>query len=137
MNVLDALERGRARAEALMLDACEVTRPGDEEITDPVTGEVSFSGVQVYPKPGKRGRCKIQTGEVQESTPDTAGRRVTVQRYQLHIPIGAGPVQVGDLVKVIEATQDAHLVGRSYRIIATHNKSLATAQRTEIEEVTR
>lgn len=120
-------------AEALMVDTCEVTRQDDaQEVTDPVTGEVTSGATEVY-----TGRCKIQTGEVQEATPTTGGRLVTVQRYQLHLPIGAGPVAVGDLVRLTAATQDAQLAGRVYRIIATHHKSLATAQRIELEEVTR
>lgn len=137
MNVLEALARGRARAESLMLDRCRITRPSDEEVTDPHTGEVTFTGTTVYPTLGEPGRCKVQTGQVQESTPDSGGRLITVQRYQLHLPIGAGPVAVGDLVELLEATMDAQLAGRTYRITATHHKSLATAQRTEIEEVTR
>lgn len=133
MNVDAALEEGRAMAEALMRDACAVTRPDDaKEVTDPHTGEVTFGGAEVY-----AGKCKIQSGQVQEATPDTAGRVVTVQRYQLHLPIAAGPVAVGDLVRITAAARDGQLVGRTYRITATHHKSMATAQRTEILEVTR
>lgn len=120
-------------AEALMRDTCTVTRPDDaQEVTDPVTGVVAFGGAEVY-----AGRCKIQTGQVQEATPDTAGRVVTVQRYQLHMPVDAGPVAVGDLVRITAAAHDGQLVGRTYRITATHHKTMATAQRTEILEVTR
>ena len=136
MSVLDALERGRKRAVALMLDQCTVTRPDGEEITDPATGEVTFTGTQVYPAGGQPGRCKVQTGQVQEATPDTAGRLVTVQRYQLHLPIDAGPVHVGDLATITDSAQDPQLAGKTYRVTATHHKTLATAQRVQIEEVT-
>jgi hypothetical protein len=132
VNVTEALARGRARAEALMVDECAVTRPDSaQELTDPHTGEVTFAGADVYV-----GRCKVQTGQVQEATPDTGGRVVTIQRYQLHLPVAVGPVRVGDLVKITAAVHDAQLVDKTYRVTATHHKSMATAQRTEITEVT-
>ena len=120
-----------------MLDTCRVTRASGAEMTDPITGEVTFPSVPVYPSAGEQGWCKVQTGRIQEFTPESAGRVVTVQRYLLHLPVGAGPVEVGDLVEILSAAWDPHLAGRRYRIVATHHKTLATAQRTEIEEVTR
>lgn len=131
MNVLDALERGRARAESLMLDTCRITRASGEEVTDPTTGEVTFPGATVY-----EGRCKVQTAQVQEATPDAAGRRFTIQASQLHLPITAGPVAVGDIVEMLTGSLDEQLATARYRITATHHKSLATAQRVEVEEVT-
>lgn len=132
MDVESDLIAGRHVAELLMVDGCAVARTDDaREVTDPVTGEVTFVGSPVY-----AGKCKVQTADVQEANTDSGGRVITTQRYQLHLPVTAGPVRVGDLVEVTAATYAPQLAGRTYRVVATHHKSFATAQRLEITEVT-
>lgn len=142
MSVLDLLAEGRAAAEAIMLDTCTVTRvTGPEGEIDPETGLPAPAPTEtVYPLPAAvaplDGRCKVQTYEPHESTRESGDHVFTEQRYHLHLPIGAGPFKVGDTATIMTASADAQLVGRSYRIAGLHHKSLATAQRLLVDEIT-
>lgn len=142
MSVLDVLAEGRAAAVAIMLDACTITRvTGEEGPLDPETGlRTPAPTTVVYPLPGAvaplDGRCKVQTYEPHESARESGDHVFTEQRYHLHLPIGAGPIQVGDTATITAAAADARLVGKSYRIAGLHTKSLATAQRVLVDEIT-
>lgn len=142
MSVLDLLAEGRAAAEAIMLDACTITRvTGPEGEMDLETGlPTPAPTATVYPLPGGvaplDGRCKVQTYEPHESTRESGDHVYTEQRYHLHLPIGAGPFQVGDTATITAAAADPQLIGRSYRIAGLHHKSLATAQRLLVDEIT-
>jgi hypothetical protein len=133
MSVLDLLAEGRAAAEAIMLDACTITRlTGPEGEMDPETGlREPAPTITVY-----SGKCKVQTYEPHESAKASGGHVFTEQRYHLHLPIGAGPIAVNDTATITEAAADAGLVARSYRIAGLHHKSLATAQRLLVDEIT-
>lgn len=131
MNPERALTRGRARAEALMVDECRIWAENGDETTDPHTGAVVFGRTLIY-----EGPCKFQMREAWETEPTSAGTKFTAQRYQLHIPVAAGPARVGHLVEPVHATHDPHLVGRWQRVTASFHKSYATAQRMGIQEVT-
>ena len=125
--------RGRRRAEALMVDQCVITRqsgpPGpidpDTGLREPPPTETVYSG-----------RCKVQTYEPHESKPESGGHVFTVQRYYVHIPVGAGPLKVDDRVEVTVSQIAPHLVGRRYRVAGLHHKSMSTAQRLLVDEVT-
>lgn len=125
-----------------MLDACTITRPtGAPGAIDPVTGERAPAPTTVvYPLPGAvaplDGRCKVQTYEPHETARESGDHVFTEQRYHLHLPIGAGPVKVGDTATITAASADTRLVGKSYRIAGLHTKSLATAQRLLVDEIT-
>lgn len=133
MSVLDLIAEGRAEAEAIMLDTCQITRvTGEPGPVDPVTGErTPAPTTTVY-----SGKCRIQTYEPHETALESGDHVFTEQRYHLHIPIGSGPVAVGDTATVTAAQGDAELAGRSYRVAGLHHKSLATAQRLLVDEVT-
>jgi hypothetical protein len=133
MSVLDLLAEGRAAAEAIMLDACTITRvTGPEGALDPETGlRDPAPTVTVY-----SGKCKVQTYEPHESARESGDHVFTEQRYHLHLPMGVGPVGVGDTATITAAAADTQLVGRSYRIAGLHHKSLATAQRLLVDEIT-
>lgn len=132
MTALDAIERGREAAERLMLDTCTITRiSGPPGPIDPETGlRDPAPTTTVY-----SGKCRVQTYEPYESNRDSGGHIYTEQRYSLHLPIGAGPVDVNDESTITSAESDPQLLGRVYRIAGRHNKSLATAQRLPMEEV--
>lgn len=124
----EQLLESRADAESLMLDSCTITRPG-EPVTDPDTGDVTPGGSQVY-----QGKVKIQTYEAQESNPEAGGATMTVQRYTLHIPVGAYQPAIGDVATITAASADPGLVGRKYRVAALLHKTLATAYRLGVED---
>ena len=129
MSAVDAALRGRLSAEALMLDACAVTRPG-APVTDPETGEVTPSSTPVYSGP-----CKVQQTISQASNPTAGGHQFTVQDVRWDTPVTAGPFLVGDVVTMTASVLDPQLVGRVFRVIETFHKSGATAQRTRVSEV--
>jgi hypothetical protein len=133
MTVLDLLAEGRAAAEAIMLDACTITRvTAAEGPLDPETGlRGPAPTATVY-----TGKCKVQTYEPHETARESGDHVFTEQRYHLHLPIGVGPINVDDTATITAAAADAQLVGRSYRIAGLHHKSLATAQRLLVDEIT-
>src|SRR5690625_2907717 len=96
MSARSATLRGRRAAEALMVDVCTITGPSTPGEIDPETGERP-----IEPGPLRyQGKCKVQTYEAHESTPQSGEHYYTVQRYYLHVPVGAAPVQVNDEVVV-------------------------------------
>jgi hypothetical protein len=130
VSAADALLAGRREAEALMIDACTVTRPG-ESITDPETGEVTPSSTPVYSGP-----CKVQQTISQASNPTAGSHAFTVQDSRVDFPVSAGPLAVDDVVTITSSVLDPQLVGSVFRVVELFHKSMATAQRTRVEQVT-
>ena len=128
-DVLGVLPTLRAAAEALMVDACEVHRPGPQ-VTDYFTGQVTTSTVLVYSGP-----CKLQQTISQASNPSSGGHAYTVQDIRWDTPVSAGPFLVDDVVTVTAAVLDPQLAGRVYRVSELFHKSGATAQRVRVEEI--
>lgn len=105
-----------------MVDSCTIGRGDDDGDLDPVTGQIPV--VEVY-----AGRCKVQTFEAYEQTPEAGEFDFTVQRYYVHVPVGEYAPAVGDVVTIVSARLDPHLAGRKFRVVALLHKSLATAYR--------
>jgi len=124
-----AVLAGRREAEALMVDACTVSRPGDP-VTDPDTGEVTPSSTPVYSGP-----CKVQQTISQASTPSAGGHQFTVQDSRVDFPVSAGPLMVDDVVTVTASVLDPQLAGSVFRVVELFHKSFATAQRTRVSEL--
>lgn len=128
MTQASALLAGRAAAERNMLDLCTVQRVVGT-VTDDLTGAVTPVYEQAY-----SGRCKVQTFEPHERNPEVGGATVTVQRYSVHVPVGAFEPEVGQVVTIVAAALDPHLAGRSFRVAALLHKTAATAYRLSVEE---
>lgn len=126
--IVTALAAGRRAAEALMTATVRVTRLGAD--VDPLTG--LGERVVVY-----EGRGKIQTYEPYESQRTVAGGTVTTQRYQVHVPVTAGPFEEGDLIEIVASPTMPHLVGDAFRLAGLHEKTFQTAQRLLCDERTR
>ena len=129
MSAEAAVLAGRREAEALMLDSCDVMRPG-EPVTDPETGNVTPGETFVYSGP-----CKVQQTISQASNPEAGGHQFTVQDSRVDFPVSAGPLQVNDVVRLTASLLDPQLVGRPFRVDELFHKSFATAQRTRVSEV--
>lgn len=127
MITAQTMAGARRLAESLMVDTVTITRAGTPT-PDPETGLETPSTVTIY-----SGKAKIQTFEPYESEPDGVAHQYVSQRLALHIPVGAGPVAVDDIATVTAAPRDPAMVGRSFRIAASMNKTAATAQRLPIE----
>jgi len=121
--------RGRARAEALMIDTCLVRRPGEDQ-TDWQTGNVSPTYTPVY-----EGKCKVQLTAAQSTSPEAGEAQFTVQSLRVDVPVSAGPLQVDDTVTITASVLDPQLVGSVFRVVELFRKSMATAQRTRVEWV--
>jgi len=122
-----------------MVEDCVIERAStatvyDEELMD----YVPVDPAKVYGGTGNHDadKCRIHTYQPQESTPDAGQHVFTIQRYFVSIPVGAGPVDVNDVVRITASPMDAHNVGRRFRIASTFNKTFATAQRLMADEIT-
>lgn len=115
----------RRRAEQMMTTQVVIVRPGDMD--DPVTGEPVTT-------PLYEGKSKLTSYEGHESASLAGSREVSVQRMELHLPVGKVAVRRGDLVTVV-GSQDALLVGRQFRITQkAPYREYATAYRCTVEE---
>lgn len=121
--------RGRAAAEALMRDTCVVERRG-EDVTDPVTAEVTESWEPVY-----SGACKMQGRTAQAAAPVAGGHVFTVEQLMIHLPVSAGSM-VGDRATIVTSTMDPDLVGLQLRLTELARGSYRTADRWNVELVT-
>jgi len=130
VTAASALAAGRRAAESLMTDACTV-RAVTGQATDQTTGAVT----PAYSAPLYTGRCKVQSNEMQERTPEAAGADVTVLRYSVHVPVAAFAPAIGQVVAITSAASDPNLAGRAFRVVALLHKSQATAYRLGVEEV--
>ena len=111
-------------AESLMEDVCVITRvsrTSNEDYTIETEETLIYGG----PDCPWHGRCKVQTYEPDAIERTSAGRPVSSQADRLHLPVGAGPFEIGDL---------AYIEGyaRPYRIDGLIKKTYQTAQRMRV-----
>jgi len=112
-----------------MVDACTVKTVTGKS-TNASTGVVTPTYSTLY-----TGKCKVQTYEPHERSPEVGGASVTVQRYAVHVPAEAFVPDVGQMVTVTACALDANLVGKRFRVVALLHKTFATAYRLGVEEV--
>lgn len=131
MSVASALARGRRAAERLMVDECTIRRRTGST-TDPDTGQITPTYTTLY-----TGRCRVQQQAVQarEETPGPA--ELLMVRRELHLPVATSTgVRAGDQVSITACVHDPDLVGRDLVVRDEMAKSMATARRLGVEEVT-
>lgn len=131
-NVKALVARGRAAAEHLMLDSCQIKRPV-VPTTDRTTGAVSdgYAPDAIY-----SGKCKLQSYTNRTIDPVSGDHRFTIQHCTLDIPISAVGINIGDVLVITDAALDPDLANRKFRITGLSNKSIATARRLNAEEIT-
>ncbi|SBT64224.1 hypothetical protein GA0070622_1194 [Micromonospora sediminicola] len=130
MSVDRALARGRRAAERLMVDQCRIQRAAGS--TEDDDGNVTPSYTTVY-----EGRCKVQQQAVQSRPSDAGEASLLMVRRELHLPVAASAgVRAGDRVELTACTYDPDLMGRALVVRDEAAKSLATARRLGVEEVT-
>lgn len=130
VDVSGLLDAGRGWAESLMIDTCLIRRQMGL-VTDPATGAVTAAYETVY-----QGKCKVQTFTNRELFKDAAVHQFIVQRYEVDIPVSVAGVEPNDEVLMVSSVFDPDLAGRSYRVVGLMNKSMATARRLGVEEMT-
>ena len=129
MSATAAVLRGRKAAESLMLDQCTITRPG-EVVTDPETGDVTNTSIEVY-----SGKCKVQSKDSATATPEAGEHQFTVVSRQVHIPANAADVRDGDVVTLTASALNAFTVGKQYRVAGFTPDTFDTAFRLPVKEV--
>ena len=115
-----------------MTDTVTVKYADGDPVPDPLTG----SDVQPYTT-RFTSKCKVQARNLQARQEEVGGRTATTVSVELHLPISAGAVEVGDLCEItaVGALSDVQLLGRTFRVVAPVAKSFATARRLDVEEI--
>ena len=124
----------RRHAESLMTDTVTVTYldPNAEPVQDPITGSET-----IPPTTRFTSKCKVQTRTLQARQEEVGGRTATTVTVELHLPVDAPAVEVGDVCEItaVGALSDVQLLGKRYRVVAPVAKSFATARRVDVEEI--
>lgn len=136
--------RGRAIAEAEMIDRIRITRPGaGDRVFDDATGQYTEPDpVVVY-----EGKCRVQVrADINSNAVEATfgDHEWTYRTAMLQLPISAGPGDTGDPSLVIpdcigELTAsplDPSRVGRVLNIVAeTKTKTIASSRKLSVREV--
>jgi hypothetical protein len=124
------MQAGRAWHEAIMEDACTITREGDR-ILNETTGQYTVGEVTVYAGP-----CRLVVQPRQPQDAATVGQVEAVTHARLDLPVvtSAG-VRDGDVV-TFTASVDPALVGEKYRLRGLAGQTHATARRFFVEVYT-
>lgn len=125
-----ALLRGRAAAEALMVDTCTIRRKTGET-TDPDTGVITPTLTTIY-----TGKCRIQQQSGIARPADVGQANVFLSRLELQIPMAVTGVDSDDEAVIDTSVNDPDLVGRVFHVRELAHKTHATARRFQVDEVT-
>lgn len=129
MSRASVVARGRAAAEAGMVDSCVIRRQTGTA-TDPDTGRITPTYTDVY-----IGKCRVQSRNLQAGSPNAGQQRVDMYTTELQVPIEVTGVEVNDQVE-ITASADPELVGRQLRVANLMHATHKTARRLPLEEIT-
>jgi hypothetical protein len=115
-----------------MADAATLRRPTGGWTTGPDGSEVPATEL-LFTSP-----CKVQARQVSSLAQDAGGRTAVTVRLELHLPVSAPLLDVGDEATITATgpTSDPQMVGWQLRVTAPVLKSYATARRYEVSEVT-
>lgn len=132
MSAPAAIAAGRMAAEALMCDTGIMRRPTGRAVQDPVTDREVEILTDLF-----TGRCRIQASGMQAATAQAGARTTVTTRIQLHLPVSAPEVRVGDIweVTAVGDLSDLQLLGSRFRVVAPVAKTFATARRLDVEEL--
>lgn len=126
----ELLIRGRAAAEAGMVDTCQIRRV-TAQTTDDLTGEVDKTYADPDPYTGK---CRVQQTRLPSSADHEAGQdTIVLLTLEVQLPMAVTGLQLGDEITVT-ASQDPDLVGRTFLVRALAHKTEATARRVQCRE---
>lgn len=131
MSATTATLAGRRAAEALMVDACTITRASGSPSTNTTTGVVTDTPTTVY-----AGKCRVQQVAPISKPGDVAEAAVWLQRLALQLPASVAGLATDDKVTITASQLDPDLVGRVFHVRELGHKTHVTARRVQIEEVT-
>lgn len=130
MSRASVLARGRAAAEAGMVDACTIRR-STGETTDPVSGVVTPTWQQLY-----AGKCRVQQKSIQAEDEDAGEARLLMVRLEVQLPMSVTDLEPDDQVLITASESDPDLPGRVFTIADLFHKTHATARRIGVVERT-
>ncbi len=131
MSAATALARGRAAAEALMVDTCVIKRVIGET-TDSFSGVITPTYETLY-----TGKCRVQHGEAQAREESSVGQAYLLMLIlHLQLPMSVTGLQVDDQVTITASVHDPDLAGRTLCIRDLFHKSHATSRRVSVQERT-
>lgn len=119
----------RSFAESLMSSACTVFTAG-EEVTDPITGEVTRTNETVW-----FGPCRVRPADRQGADVSVGGAELRSYDFQVSIPFAVSTVLNSHRLTITESP-DASLVGRTLEVQDVHAGDHITARRLLCVEVT-
>ncbi|MHC6592423.1 DUF6093 family protein [Arthrobacter sp. C152] len=131
MNIVRALERGRAKAEARMIDECRIVRRTGQLVTDRATGKVTKASSEVY-----AGKCEVQSKNASTARPEAGEHSFTVVSRQVKIPANSADVRDGDVVIMTRSALNAFTVGKEYVVEGFTPDTYDTAARLPVKEMT-
>lgn len=130
MNVSAFVTRGRAAAEALMVDTCTIRRESGS-VTDQDTGAVTPTYDTVY-----AGKCRFQQVTLNATAaPDVGEAQVYLEHTILQLPATATGIRAEDAVTCDTSALDPDLPGKQWFAIGVSGKSHGTARRVQLREV--
>jgi hypothetical protein len=127
MSLTVALTRGRAAAEALMVDTCTVRRGGTPTYDD-TTGGTTPAWTPVY-----SGSCRLDDASAPASASTVGEAAVLLAQPEIHLPISAVLLLPGDEITITACPNDPVSVGRVFRV---KSKQGQTARRYQVIERT-
>lgn len=133
--MIEALDAGRAAAEARMVDSCTIKRKTGSGI-NPTTGAREDTFSTVY-----SGKCEVQLRDSLGVEATAGDRELIVVRFVLKIPMAATSPDgstyqpaVSDIATLTASSLDPALLGRNFRVRELFHKTFATARRLVVEE---
>lgn len=129
MSAASVLERGRAAAERLMVDACTIRRVTGE--TTDNDGNVTKTYADLY-----AGKCKVQQPAGQAAQHEPGQDFQLLLRLELHLPVAVTGLEAGDEATITASAHDPDLVGRVFLVRDLAHKSHPTARRVGVTERT-
>ncbi len=124
MSLESLLARGRAAAEALMVDTCTIRRQGAGAVDDN-TGVITPSRTVVY-----EGACRLQVDRASAQALSPGEDHQLLVPLVVQLPVaGSEGLRPGDEVEMTACQMDADVVGQVLLVRALHAKSHATSRR--------
>lgn len=130
MSRASVLARGRAAAEAGMVDTCTVSRVTGET-TDENTGAVTPTRSTLY-----TGACRVQQRTASSSPAEAGESYALMLALEVQLPMSVTGIKTEDEITITASVHDADLVGRVFLVRSLAHKSHATARRVGVVERT-
>lgn len=117
---------GRAAAEALMVDACTITRVTPGTVFNETTGQYDDTPppTTVY-----TGKCRVKPRDNADRVVQYGQEAVSLWPYIVSIPMAESGVELDDIVTVTASALDTALVGAGFRVRQVLAGSHLTARR--------